>query len=229
MTRCADTHREQAIPISVPPPFYSSETFHGRVVDTATGQHIAGAVIVCIWRKVGTHTEQWSGVFHLAETATGERGQFTIPRWGPRPSPQEAFLDKRDPEIWVIRRGYLVGYFDNSGESKPVMPKGNDAPNFVKLPPAKMLDFERGAYARVANGVSVWNGRILRLSKAPSPDDAARSLAASNPGDPRLPPRFTPLPLYWAEWEKAKALLPPDTQRVVPFPPHSIIDYDVTP
>ncbi len=228
MTRCGDRNAKPGIPTLLAPALYSSPAVEGKLVDATSGQAIDGAVILAIWREADSRTEHWRGIFYLAETATDEHGQFVIHRWGPRPSSADSYIDKRDPEIWVIKSGYLAGYFDNAGESVPMIPKSTEAPRFLKLPPAKMPDWERGKYARGATEPSIWNARELRLRKATSADEAARSLAAANPLDPHLPQNSFPLPLFWAEWHRARNSLPPDTQGTVPFPPHSMLDYDVT-
>lgn len=217
------------------PEFYSSERIDARVVDETTGNPVDGAVVVAVWRQVEVFIERWDGIYRLYETRTDSDGRFTIPRWGPRPLRSDACLDKRDPEIWVLKSGYRFGYFDNAGQQRPFVPldvrgsaqREKVSIRFIKLPPNKMPHTGRGEYARTADGYCIWNGKILTLRRASSARELAASLAAANPLDPYLPRNPNLLPQFWSEWQKAHESLPVEWQPVVSHPV-SLLDVSIT-
>ncbi len=205
------------------PEFYTSEPITGRIVDSASTRPIAGACVVAIWRKVEARNEEWDGIFRSFATCSDSEGRFSIPRWGPRPVPGGDYLDRRDPELWVVKRGFAVSYFDNDGFRRPLGPLRPDDPwQVVKLPPAKMPPHDRDSYMRSAAGSSRWNGKDLELEK-PGVSDIARSLAAANPGEPGMPKRIES-PLFWSEWSAARKVLPPELRSAVPDPPYCPTD-----
>jgi hypothetical protein len=186
-----------------------------------------------VWRLVEIYDETWDGIYRMRETTTDPDGHFTIPRWGPRSPHDETFIDKRGPELWVLRSGYLLGYFDNTGSKAPFAPipdpgaaETNLPLEFIILPPGKMPPHRREEYARSANGSSIWNGKILKLKPAGSPAEQARSLAAADPLDPYLLGQSYP-PLFWAEWQNTRATLPSAWQNSV-VRPRSLIDMRIT-
>ena len=211
------------------PELYSSSRLEARVVDATTGAPVSDAVVVAVWRKISNRVERWDGIYRFAETATDGDGRFVIHRWGPRPAPQFAFLDRRDPEIWILKNGYVVGYFDNDGAQAVVLPPGGTpaVTTFVKLPPNKIPNRRPGEYARGADGGSIWHGGNLMLERVRSAEEQARSLAIANPLDPHLPASLYPIPLFWAEWEATKLALPSELRSEVTFPPLTAVDYVV--
>ncbi len=215
------------------PEFYTSDRIDATVVDAKTRQPLAGAVVVAVWRQVDVYVERWADrLFGVAEVQTDAEGRFTIHRWGPRMASPQTFIDNRSPEFWVLKEGYLVGFFDNTGDRKPAVPPETLADArvsvaYVTLPPNKIAPWTRGARARPADGSSLWNGRTLSLQRAESPPDLAASLAGANPFERELSRKLSPLPRYWEEWHRSRDTLPPDFQARVTFPPYSLSDYIV--
>lgn len=215
------------------PELYTSLRIDATVVNAETGKPVSGAAVVAIWREVDVFVERWSHQqFAVFETETDAQGRFTLHRWGPRPASPNGFIDKRSPEIWVLKEGYLVGFFDNSGERTPSLPLAalsdpNVPIDYVTLPPNKMAGWSRGAYARAAEASSVWNGKTLMLRRAVSAEQLAGSLAAANPFPLALNFKLSPLPGYWAEWHRSHDSLPADLRAQVPFPPRSLADYSI--
>ncbi|HYR27602.1 MAG TPA: hypothetical protein VEU30_04010 [Thermoanaerobaculia bacterium] len=205
---------------------YISERTDAQVVDAATGEPIANAAIVVVWRKISIYVERWEGIQFFSDISTGPDGRFTIERWGPRPGSAEAFLDRRDPEIWVLKAGYMAAYFDNEGASEPYDALPGDPPltHYVKLPPHAMPGWTRGAYARAATASSIWNGKTLPLKRGRDDRERGATLAAANPLDPYLPMTLTPIPNYWAEWHRCRDALSPPVRALVTFPPKSVVD-----
>lgn len=227
-----DGRREEAVRPSAPqlaPPLYSSAPISGTVVDRNTGSPVEGAVVTAIWRKVDNRVGSWNGIFLVRETRTDAAGAFTIPRWGPRTRPASAFLDRRDPELWVLREGYVVGYFDNDGVSDVLLPIDASAGlAWVKLPPNKIPGARLRDYARAEDGSSAWNGRKLAIRRAGDARELARSLGGANPRDPYLPQNVNPpLPLFFGAWSASYATLPEAERAALPDPPLSLIDYTV--
>jgi len=216
------------------PEFYTSERIDATVVDADSGQPVAGAIVVAIWRQVDARVESWApSLFGVSEVETGTDGRFTIHRWGPRMASPEAFIDKRSPELWVLKEGYRVGFFDNTGDQRPSVPleTPDDGASvsvvYVTLPPNKMAGRKLGAYARPADASSLWNGRQLALQRPESPRELASSLAGANPFERDLSRKLSPLPGYWEEWHRSRDTLPQDLRTAVSFPPSSLVDYSI--
>lgn len=200
------------------PSAHSSPPFHARVIDASTGDPIAGAVVVVLWRQIDISTGRWlhRGAFREEEVLTGNDGEFTLPRWGPRWVRRGVCLDRRDPEFWVIRRGYLLGYFDNEGRLDPRYFGADQTLPPGKLPPFR-IGVEPGTLCR-SHEPSRWNGKTLPLVPVVSPEQGRRSLDASNPIDPfdLSHPR---LPQFWSEWKASAGGLPPEVARRLSTPP----------
>ena len=215
------------------PEFYASERIEAVVVDADTQRPVPGAVVVAVWRQVDVRIECWADrLFGTSEVRTDASGRFTILRWGPRLSSPQAFIDSRSPELWVLKRGYLVGFFDNTGAQQPMISLMEQAHSlasvaYVTLPPNKTPGSTRGARARAAGGSSLWNGKTLHLRRPGSELNLAESLAAANPFERDLSRKLTPLPMYWDEWHRSRELLSADLQPRVPFPPYTLTDYIV--
>jgi hypothetical protein len=211
------------------PEFYTSERIEASVVDSASGEPVAGAVVVVLWRQVDVYSERWSELFGVAELVTDDHGRFTIQRWGPRPSKPGAYIDRRSPELWILKSGYAVGFFDETGRKLPRVPADpadvGTTIDYVTLPPNKMAGTTRGAYARAAEASSRWRGSTLPIERAHSSEELSASLAAANPFALDLHRKLSPLPLYWAEWHRSREQLPPELRKGLAFPPHAIVDY----
>ena len=202
------------------PQQYSSTRIRTRIVDDRTGEPVEGAVVLALWRKIDTYRLTFGGVYAQYETITDRRGMVEIPRWGPRTLNYDYYLDARDPEIWVMKRGYLVGYFDNTGALDPRVfnAGGIQSPlGISKLPPRlSQLDGER--YARAANGGSIWHDRPVPLRRASSPEAEARALAAVTPLEQHELTRVE-MSRFWAEWTAARDALPVELRDQLEAPP----------
>jgi hypothetical protein len=209
------------------PEFYTSERIEASVVDSQSGEPVEGAVVVVLWRQVDVYSERWSELFGVTQLVTDAGGHFTIQRWGPRASTPGTYIDRRSPELWVLKSGYAVGFFDETGRKLPRLPadSAGETIDYVTLPPNKIPGSTRGAYARAADSSSRWQGSTLAIDRAGSAGDLAASLAAANPFALDLHRTLSPLPLYWAEWHRSREQLPPELRQDVPFPPHTIVDY----
>lgn len=216
------------------PEFYTSHRIDATVVDAQTQEPVEGAVVVAVWRQVNVYAERWAdSPFGVAETATDAEGRFTIKRWGPRMPSPDSYIDKRGPELWVLKDGYLVGFFDERGRQNPSLPiealRDPQRPiDYVTLPPNKEGDRSRGARARPAEGSSAWNGKRLELQGAESDQDRAASLRAANPFSLDIYRKLIPIPRYWEEWNRSRDSLPEQVRETVPFPPYSLVDYTIT-
>jgi hypothetical protein len=216
------------------PEFYTSHRIDAVVRDSSTGEPVADAVVLALWRQIDGHVERWGDrLFAVAEARTDENGRFTVNRWGPRHASPNAFIDKRSPELWVLRRGYLVAMFDETGRKLPAVPldhlHDSDVPiRYVTLPPNKEPSFVRGARARAPEAGSRWHGSVLLLDRAADPQALANSLAAANPFARELDRRLSPAPHYWREWRGAVEALAPEKRMIVPSPPYALVDYVLT-
>lgn len=181
------------------PEFYSSDAIECRVTDAVTHKPISGAVVVAVWRGISIIFDDWHGTFRWEEVVTDEDGGFVIHRWGPRYLQTDTYLDSRDPELWVLKRGYLLGYFDNTGRLDPLYFSGTQFMPPGKTPPSRSAQRRRGQYSRKENEPFVWNGRTLTLEPSSSALQIGRSLQVANPLDPYdpIPPKLS---LFWDEW-----------------------------
>lgn len=222
---CSCEKRERLPPVmqqlTTRPQQYSAAGMRARVVDDRTGGPIPDAVVLVLWRKIDTYRQTFGGVYAHHEVVTGDDGSFEVPRWGPRTLHYDYYLDARDPEIWVLKRGYLLGYFDNTGTVDPrVFRTGGvlDATRISKAPPGTVPPVERQRYARGANGASVWHNRTLALHRASSPEEAARSLALTAPLDTHELSRIE-MNRFWQEWTEARDALPEPSRKGLEEPP----------
>jgi hypothetical protein len=199
---------DDAIPQVTRPDMYSSDAFRIRVVDAATGKPIEGAAVVVIWRLVDSVFHFWSGTFRYVELRTDRDGYFLVNRWGPRWVDRSWYLDSRDPEIWILKRGYLLGYFDNSGALDPLVFSGASTPERISKPSPRMTDTPLG-FARGAAGSSVWAGRTVTLRPISTPKEGVLSLAAAAPIDPYDQGDLI-LGAFKEEWFAARAELGPE-------------------
>jgi hypothetical protein len=199
------------------PAFYSSPEIHATVVDDESGKPLPDVTVLAIWRDVNSISEGWEGYFRTYETMTDGEGRFVIPRWGPRAPHADAYLDNRDPELWLLRRGYLLGYADNGGIfDARVFAQGT--PVVVgKQPPNGTVRLRRGQFSRPAEQPCAWNGATLRLRRAHDAAELARSLAAASPTKP-YNPAMTRFPQFGAEWQRSWADLPPSLRAQVHAP-----------
>lgn len=102
------------------PDTYSSEEIRGRVVDAASGDPIAGAVVVANWNISRTNLSIISGLlaadtreklFQVFESVTDSDGRYVIPAWGPVERPVSwAIASPYDPNIAIFKPGYDPEY-----------------------------------------------------------------------------------------------------------------------
>ena len=134
---------------------YPSGPFSGRVVDASTGQPLAGAAIVAVWRQEGPGPGHPSERLHDAvEVVADADGHFTLPRR----THFTAVGAITDPYIVVYSPGYkdelLQGRRFEEGDSK-------DRPLTVALTKPEAKDRRR--FAAIPSGLS-----LVRFSKIPN-------------------------------------------------------------
>lgn len=228
LSACSERPPEQLPEVVLhTPASYSSERIEGHVIDAATAAPVSGAVVVAVWRNISTIHGSWKNIYRFQEVATDVEGRFAIDAWGPGSPPQNAYLDRRDPEIWILKRGYRLGYFDNDGQQRPLAPApgSDEAPVFIKLPPNKLPKSSIKDNARGESATSIWNGKKLPLARAASDEENARSLLAAKLRDPLLPQHLK-TQLFDGEWQAARRELPDEWQAKV-VEPMSLLDYTV--
>lgn len=99
---------------------YSANPLEARIIDEQTREPIAGAVIVASWVLIGGIHPDRTEVLIVREAVTDEHGRFQIPAWGPVTRSAEGVLDTLDPELVVVRSGYLLRVVSNyTGTSAP--------------------------------------------------------------------------------------------------------------
>lgn len=89
---------------------YSAAPLQAWVVDAETGAPVEGAVVVAHWRlRFGLEGQGTD--LELMEAVTGADGRFAFPAWGPKPLPPDvpssAYLLNLDPQLIVLKSGYL--------------------------------------------------------------------------------------------------------------------------
>jgi len=133
---------------------YLSGPFSGRVVDASTGQPLAGAAVVAVWRQEGPGPGHPTERFHDAiEVVADADGRFTLPRKTHFTTVGEI----TDPDIVVYAAGYkpaLLGAGDFRGEApdrQVIVALARPAPN------------ERRRFAGMPSGVG-----LMSFSKIPN-------------------------------------------------------------
>lgn len=153
---------------------YPSGPFSGRVVDASTGQPLAGAAVVAVWRQEGPGPGHPTERLHDAlEVVADAEGYFTLPRKTHFTSVGEI----TDPDIVVYAPGYkpaLLGGADFKGGapdrpvvvalSRPVpnerrrfadIPSGVGGVSYLKIPNlVRLVNIERRAL-----GLQVYEGK----------------------------------------------------------------------
>lgn len=133
---------------------YPSGPFSGRVVDASTGQPLAGAAVVAVWRQEGPGAGHPTERLHDAlEVVADADGYFTLPH----KTHFTAVGEITDPDIVVYATGYkpaLVGGVDF----------GSGAPDHqVVVSLARPAPDERRRFAGIPLGVG-----LIDFSKIPN-------------------------------------------------------------
>jgi hypothetical protein len=127
---------------------YYAEPLHALVADATTGVPLAGAVVVAHWELEGGLHGSHVGELKILETTTASDGRFQFPGWGPERHRGPGRLFCRDPEILVLKPGYMPKVVSNPWDG-PVESRtdclGADVPNRK----------------------SMWNGKTIPLVPAP--------------------------------------------------------------
>src|SRR5258706_11496207 len=98
---------------------YSADSLEARVVDAETKQPISGAVVVATWVLVGGEHPGRTEALVVKEAITDADGKFQFPAWGPVLRPESGVLDVLDPEMVIVKAGYLLGVANNYGDGSP--------------------------------------------------------------------------------------------------------------
>ena len=102
------------------PPYYTAENLDARVIDAETKQPISDAVVVALWVLKGGMESSPIASLKVEEATTDEMGRFHIPGWGPLARPSNGYLDVLDPELVILKHGYLLLRASNYNEAIPV-------------------------------------------------------------------------------------------------------------
>jgi len=149
---------------------YLSGPFSGRVVDASTGQPLAGAAVVAVWRQEGPGPGHPTERFHDAlEVVADADGHFTLPR----KTHFTAVGEIGDPDIVAYAAGYkpaLLGGVDfRSGapDRRVVIPLARPAPDerrrFAGIP----LGVGLTDYSKIPNLVRLINVERRSLGLQP--------------------------------------------------------------
>lgn len=166
---------------------HSAQEIRGRTIDAATGDPVAGVIVVAQWepfqRGIG-HAPGHREVLHVYETLTGADGRYVIPAWGPKPLPFGATMEEVDPALLFFKPGYVPV----SAMNTPV----SDA-RARNTPP----------------GVSEWHGKDIRLARPTSTAAYADRLGvlSRNLREPQTHWKSYPRMVY-ALWQEEKRLPP---------------------
>ena len=91
------------------PETYSADAVRGKVVDDGTGRPVASAIVIAVWElkaPYGLEGHTIAGHMHVAEVLTNNQGEYLVSGWGPRPRPENTFLEFNAPLIVVFKDGY---------------------------------------------------------------------------------------------------------------------------
>jgi len=102
---------------------YSANPIHATVVDSASGKPISNVIVVTRWQLEDVNGH-FSGNFHVDETVTNVKGDFSIPAWGPTAVPSDPHnpfhtlrMGPMEPDIILFKPGYKLGVEHGPWES----------------------------------------------------------------------------------------------------------------
>lgn len=98
---------------------WRSAPIHARVIDAATGQPLAGVIIVANWQLSGQLENYPAGQMAMFEVTTNQSGEFTVPGWGPRWHRGGTVIRGEQPIVRVFLTGYVPQIIDNLPSSGP--------------------------------------------------------------------------------------------------------------
>jgi hypothetical protein len=107
--------------LTIYPVMWISLPIHGRVIDTNTKLPIDHAFVVATWRLAWFEND--IDTFATEESISDERGNYTIPGWGPRWLFGLGHVGARQPFVYVFSPGYAprVLAIECCGEPGPII------------------------------------------------------------------------------------------------------------
>ena len=101
-------------------PIVAYSAISGSVVDSATNQPAAGAVVVARWELQSIEPSALD-TFRVEEAVTDATGAFTIPRWGPVVNWRFLYtgLRSNDPELILFKNGFQPAFERNNRSAAP--------------------------------------------------------------------------------------------------------------
>ncbi len=105
--------------VGAAPLSYSAEALEARVIDADTKQPVSGAVVVASWILVGGMHANATEILVVSEATTDDAGRFHIAAWGPIARPASGVLDVWDPDIVIVKSGYLLADKNNYEAGSP--------------------------------------------------------------------------------------------------------------
>jgi hypothetical protein len=86
----------------------SAAPFSATVVDAATGEPLAGVIVVSMWEYQGGIPEpRRRGLLMVTEAVTDEKGRFTMPGWGPLSVPHwDESVNTLNPYTYAFKWDY---------------------------------------------------------------------------------------------------------------------------
>jgi hypothetical protein len=126
----------------LPPLSYSAKSIQGRVVDAATGQPVAGVIVVAQWILTMPGTGAGPRL-QVLEIVTDTTGAYQFPAWGPKVNP-------RYPLSRLVASDPLIDFF---------------LPGYT--PRSVVNNFSSTASLRA----SEWDGKTITLERFTGPDN----------------------------------------------------------
>lgn len=90
---------------------YESPAFKIKVVDSETGQPLAGVHALAEWIQYGYHGS--GGPLMAVDALSGSDGVLDFPKWGPIRGSSGGLVLNQDPVISLFRPGYLTVIINN--------------------------------------------------------------------------------------------------------------------
>lgn len=185
------------------PLYYYSDPIEARVIAAETRQPVEGAIVVATWE-----TAYYNRVIHLEQTVTDAQGRFRLdglPLTLRRPL---TWLEYKDPQLTIYKPGVGMGGANN--QKAYVY-----GPRYMPLPDGRIM-IEPGStitgYSRAAKRFVSWNGRVLALWRAKTPEEEIWQFTTF---EETVKQHFSPrdAPLMWATLAKGYDRIPPSFRK----------------
>jgi len=198
-----------SIGCAVGPLVYSQDAIEARVVDRETKEPLEGVGVLAVWYLYDGLAADTNEMLRYDDAVTDKDGRFRLEKWGPLLRNPRYRLETFDPEIFLVKSGYLkislnnnsVSSVDEKQERYEIKPPGQgDAET-------RSLHWTIDSYSKKSKRPCYWNGKTIGLERAATSKAEADALSFNTP---YLQNRVGPdiAPKFWNAYVDAFNRLP---------------------